>query len=292
MSPESEPSPMTIAVTGASGFLGRQVAAALRAHGHDVRGLDVTPDRDGGGTVVDLSDPDATREALAGCTGVVHLAGYPRAGDHTPHDVFTTNTSISFSVIDAAVDVGVTDLVFVSSVSVIGYPFFTHPIVPDHLPLDEAIVSTPQDSYGVSKAVGEFIIDSAVARSGGTLGAVSLRFPALHTPESFVREMPATYETGKDSRLLWNYIDTRDAAEACAVAFNRSNVGHTKLFLAAADSFDPRPTAELLADHFPEVPVTHPVDGHTSLMNSDEAIAYLGFTPRYSWRQYEGTTDR
>lgn len=282
---------MRIAVTGASGFLGAQVAAALRGAGHDVRALDVVPPRDdagsGDGLVVDLQDPQATRQALDGCEGVVHLAGYPRATGHTPHDVFTTNTSISFSVVDAAVDVGVSTLAFVSSFSVVGYPFFVHPIVPAHLPLDGRIHSTPQDAYGISKAVGEAIIDSAVARAGGALDAVSLRFPALHTPQSFVREMPATYETGKDSRLLWSYIDTRDAASACAAVFARTNVGHTKLFLAAADTFDPRPTADLLAEHFAGVPVQGTLTGHDSLIDSTEATEYLCFTPRYSWRSYE-----
>lgn len=282
---------MRIAVTGAAGFLGTLVAAALRESDHEVRALDVVPDRSGGGVVVDLQDPDATRAALDGCDGVVHLAGYPRATGHTPHDVFTTNTSISFSVVDAAVEVGVSTLVFVSSVSVIGYPFFSRPIVPRYLPLDEGIDSIPQDAYGISKATGEAIIESAVSRAGGALAAVSLRFPALHTPESFVREMPATYETGKDSRLLWSYIDTRDAASACAAVFARANVGHTKLFLAAADTFDPRPTSVLLAEHFPDVPVHGALAGHDSLMSSAAARAYLSFTPRYSWRSYENGSE-
>jgi len=282
----------TIAVTGASGFLGRQVVSALRSGGFEARGLDVVAAVDGTGTVVDLADPDATRAALEGCSGVVHLAGYPRAGDHTPHDVFTTNTSIAFSVVDGAVDAGVSTLLFVSSISVIGYPFFTHPIRPAHLPLDEAIASVPQDPYGLSKWVGESIVDAAVARSGGAMGAVSLRFPALHTPESFVAEMPATYSTGKAAKLLWSYIDTRDAAEACASVFTRQRTGHTKLFLAAPDTFDPRPTEELLAEHFPDVPLSLPVFGNASLMNSAAAIDVLGFTPRHSWREYPGTEAR
>jgi nucleoside-diphosphate-sugar epimerase len=281
---------MRIAVTGSAGFLGRQVATSLRAAGHEVVGLDVVPHD--GGAVVDLQDAGATRVALEGVEGVVHLAGYPRAGSHAPHDVFTTNTSISFSVVDAAVEAGVSTFAFGSSISTIGYPFFVRPIPPAHLPLDESIDSMPQDSYGLSKLVGESIIDSAIARAGGSLAAVSLRFPALHSPQSFVAEMPGTYEAGKDVRLFWSYIDIRDAGDAFAAVFARDNTGHTKLFLAAADTFDPRPTADLLAEHYPDAPLTRPLGRYESLLDSTAAIAYLGFRPGISWRSYDGTAGR
>jgi nucleoside-diphosphate-sugar epimerase len=276
-----------IGVTGASGFLGSQVAASLRAAGHDVRGFDAVAAADGSGTVVDLRDPAATQAAMVGLEGVVHLAGYPRAGSHSPFDTFTTNTSITFSVVEAALANSVSLIAFVSSVSVIGYPFYTVPIVPDHLPVDEAIDSLPQDAYGLSKRVGEEIITAAVLRSGGSLAAVSLRFPALHSPTSFANEMPETIASGKDVRLMWNYIDTRDAADAVTAVFARTTVGHEKFFLAAEDSFSERPTAELLAEYFPGVPVTRELPGFTSLMSSSAATDYLSFTPKYSWRSYQ-----
>lgn len=277
---------MIIGVTGASGFLGSQVAASLRAAGHDVRGFDAVAAADGTGTVVDLRDPVATQQAMTGIEGLVHLAGYPRAGSHSPYDTFTTNTSITFSVVEAALANSVSLIAFVSSVSVIGYPFFTVPIVPDHLPIDEAIDSFPQDAYGLSKRVGEEIIDAAVLRSGGSLAAVSLRFPALHSPTSFANEIPGTFASGKDVRLMWNYIDTRDAADAVTAIFARNNTGHEKFFMAAADSFNERPTAELLAEFFPGVPLTRELPGFTSLMSSAAATEYLSFTPAYSWRSY------
>ncbi len=277
---------MIIAVTGASGFLGSQVAATLAAAGHEVRGLDTVPARDGGGIVVDLTDPVATQKALEGCEGVVHLAGYPRAGDHTAHDVFTTNTGITFSVVEGALAAGISVIAFVSSISVIGYPFYVQAITPSHLPLDEAIDSTPQDSYGLSKRVSEEIITAAVIRADGALSAVSLRFPALHTPESFANEMPGTFASGKDLRLLWSYIDTRDASRAIAAVFGRHNVGHTKFFVAADDTFSEEPTEQLVATYFADVPTTRPLPGFTSLLSNTAACDYLAFRPEYSWRSY------
>jgi len=56
---------MVIAISGASGFIGRAVGAHLRKAGHEVRAISVRAALPAG--------------ALAGCQGVVHLAGEPVA---------------------------------------------------------------------------------------------------------------------------------------------------------------------------------------------------------------------
>ncbi|HEY4359657.1 MAG TPA: TIGR01777 family oxidoreductase [Bryobacteraceae bacterium] len=57
---------MNVAVTGASGFLGRRLTRLLENRGHTVR-------------AVSLREKTVPAEALAGCDGVVHLAGEPIA---------------------------------------------------------------------------------------------------------------------------------------------------------------------------------------------------------------------
>lgn len=73
---------MRIAVTGATGSLGRPLVAALRDGGHDVVALSRNADRARaalpGAEVVEWRDPkgeSAPAAALAGCDGVVHLLG-------------------------------------------------------------------------------------------------------------------------------------------------------------------------------------------------------------------------
>src|SRR5579871_2188827 len=61
---------MNIAITGASGFLGRQVAERLRGDGHTARGVSIR----GGMRPEDFAD----------CDAVVHLAGEPVAQRWTP----------------------------------------------------------------------------------------------------------------------------------------------------------------------------------------------------------------
>lgn len=72
---------MRVLVTGAAGFLGRNVVAALASGPHDVRGLvrsraqsDRVVARRGTPVVGDLLDPVTVPDAVAGCDMVIHLA--------------------------------------------------------------------------------------------------------------------------------------------------------------------------------------------------------------------------
>ena len=275
-----------IAVTGSAGLLGRAVMDQLRAEGHSPRGID-WPGRDERDTVmVDLRHADRAKAALDGCESIIHLAGFPRAGSTAPAEVFGTNTAISFAVAQAAVDLGVKTVAYASSVSVIGYPFYVRPLVPKILPVTEAEESVAQDAYGLSKAVGEHIITAAVARSGGTLSAVSLRLPWLQTPDTFWAEVPPVTADGMDARNLFAYIDTRDAAAALTAIVARPNEGHHRFFFAALDTFSDRPSAELASHWFPSSALSRTLTGDSSLIDSSAAIDYLGYKPRHSWRSY------
>jgi dTDP-L-rhamnose 4-epimerase len=68
---------MRVLITGGSGFIGRAVAVAALAAGHDVRALDLVTDHvpDGAEPVVgDVRDADVVRRALAGVDAVSHQA--------------------------------------------------------------------------------------------------------------------------------------------------------------------------------------------------------------------------
>lgn len=74
-------------VTGATGFVGKEVARQLRAQSHDVIAIVRNPDKAGdlrgmGVTVVkgDVTDKESMRAAMAGTDGVFHIAGWFKVG--------------------------------------------------------------------------------------------------------------------------------------------------------------------------------------------------------------------
>ncbi|TCK64514.1 nucleoside-diphosphate-sugar epimerase [Curtobacterium sp. PhB136] len=110
---------LRVLVTGASGFLGRAVAAAVRDAGHDVRTFQRRPSGVPGVTDVlgTMTDAAAVRAAVDGVEAVVHLAAkVSLAGD--PADFVRVNVDGTRSLVAAARDAGVSRFVFVSSPSV------------------------------------------------------------------------------------------------------------------------------------------------------------------------------
>lgn len=120
---------MTTLVTGATGFIGGNLARALAAGGEDVRAL-VRPGanelaiRDTGVKQVagDLLDPDSLRQATAGCETVYHCAAVYSFWSRRPDDIYRANVAGTQHLLDAARQAGARRVVFTSSVSTIGLP--------------------------------------------------------------------------------------------------------------------------------------------------------------------------
>jgi nucleoside-diphosphate-sugar epimerase len=200
-------------VTGSSGLLGRHVAAALGAAGWAVTGVDRAPPPAGAGwahVAADVSEAGALAGAFAGAEVVAHCAAIPRPTGVAARDVFLTNVATTFAAVEAAEAAGARRFVYASSFSVHGWPFFVTPVAPAFLPVDESHPVAPQDPYGLSKLVGEEIVEAAVRRSA--FSAASLRMPWIQTAESFRREVGPRLAAGRGADDLWAYIDARDAA--------------------------------------------------------------------------------
>jgi nucleoside-diphosphate-sugar epimerase len=138
-----------IAVTGATGFIGRHVAAALLARGDRVRAIvrpdspRAAPDR------VEVArvplTPSALETAFAGCDTVVHLAGLVAAQRDSEYVAVNVDATRAVAL---AVRTANARLVHISSLAAAGPAPASHPRGEDDAP-------RPITMYGITKLAGE-----------------------------------------------------------------------------------------------------------------------------------------
>ncbi len=276
-----------ICVTGASGKAGRAVVAELREHGYDVAATDIAVSRDdlySGMLRADLTDYGQAVETLTGADAVVHLANIPAPGLSTPAVTFNTNITMNFNVFQAAAALKLSRVVWASSETTLGLPF---DVPPRYAPVDEAHYPVPTTTYALSKVATETIAAHFAQWSG--IPFVALRFSNIMAPDDY-QEFPSFWPDPQARKWnLWGYIDERDGAAACRLALEapaEAVQGNPAFIIAAANTVMNRPSAELLAEVYPDVPMTHEVTQFGTLLAIDRARHVLGYDPRHSWRDH------
>ncbi len=277
------------AVTGSSGKLGRAVVTHLLAHGWDVVALDRVPSPlpDVASSVVNLTDFGQAVEALGGIDdrhasvdALVHLAAIPAPGLVPNATTFANNMTASYNVYAAALRAGVRKIVWASSETVLGLPFDDPP---PYVPVDEEYAPRPNSTYSLVKTLEEELARQ-LCRWHPELSMTGLRFSNVMYPEDYA-QFPA-YDA--DPRLrrwnLWSYIDARDGAQAVRRALHHDAPGADVFIIANADTVMARPSVDLLAVEFPDVPITRPLREHETLLSIDKARRKLGYEPEHSWR--------
>lgn len=160
---------MRVAITGATGFLGRYLVRHLAGAGHQLRcwyrpGSDRTGFDDSARAIEwlpgTLGDEAATRALVQGADAVVHGAVQwqgPRnrgSGSHGEANVFFgVNLTGSLQLFRSASEAGVPRFVFISTCAV-------HDVILDDRPLDETHPLWPAGHYGAHKAALEAFVHS------------------------------------------------------------------------------------------------------------------------------------
>jgi UDP-glucose 4-epimerase len=150
-----------VLVTGASGFIGKRLAAGLAAAGWQVRAASRRPEpAPTAGSIEPALLPDLARPAdwtqlLEGVSHVVHLAGIAHAPGSLPDEVYTRINTEAAGELAAQSRGKVARLVFLSSVRA------QAGLAADHV-LKESDEPRPTDIYGRSKLAAEKLI----AKSG------------------------------------------------------------------------------------------------------------------------------
>jgi nucleoside-diphosphate-sugar epimerase len=276
---------MRVCVTGGSGRAGRAVVADLLEHGHRVVSIDLVPPGVDLGEAdiltADLTDYGQAVEALADVEAVVHLANIPAPGLRTPAVTFNANMTMNFNVFRAAAEAALARVVWASSETTLGLPF---DVPPRYAPLDEDHYPVPTTTYALSKVASETVAGHIAQWSG--IPFIALRFSNILGPGDY-QEFPSFWEDPAVRKWnLWGYIDERDAAAACRLALEAGIGGSASFIIAAADTVMTRPSAELMREVFPGVPLTRDVQGNDTLLSIERARQALGFAPQHSWRHH------
>jgi len=278
---------MKVVVTGGSGHLGWHVIADLVQHGYDASSVDIAPPPGNLAPyrLVDIEDFGQVCGSLVGADAVIHLAAIPRPTFHTNNVVFRTNIMAFYNVLEAAATLGVGRVVFASSISVLGFPFFYRPLAPVYVPVDETHPALPQDPYALSKRLGEEMAEAFARRCDLTV--ISLRFPWIHTPQTFKEQIvPLWDDPYARPASLWSYIDARDAAQAFRLSLEANVAGHEPFFVAAPNTFMKTPTVDLVRQCYPDTEIRPGLDGNKSLLDSSKAARLLKFSAQYPWESY------
>ena len=222
---------MKVLVTGATGFIGGNLARELWRRGDDVRAL-VRPDsnrltiEDTGIVPVegDILDRDSVDRAVQGCEAVFHVAAAYTFWSRDPAGVSRTNVEGTLNVLKAARQAGVSRTVYTSTVGTVGLP--KEGLGDEDTPLDPKSL---HGHYKRSKLQAEQEA-LALAAAGMPLVVVNPTTPVgpwdvKPTPTGKMvldflrRRIPAYLKTGM------NLVDVADVVEGHILALEKGKSG-------------------------------------------------------------------
>lgn len=277
-----------VVVTGGSGRLGQFVIRELLARRYQVLSLDRVAPREKlcMSWLVDLRHPGDLFEALRGAFGIIHLGAYQAPNLAPDAETLSNNVSATYNVLRAAADMGVKRVVMASSTAAFGFIYATKLWAPEYLPLDEHHPSTPQDSYGLSKVLGERIADSIVSLYP-EMTLSSLRFPGVNFDLSYESFRERWRNPRSRTSGFWTYIDARDAAVTCRLALEAKFYGHEVFIASAPLNCMIQPTLQLVKQFLPKGVKIRKISGtHWSCVDSSKARRVLKFKPEHIWQNY------
>lgn len=280
---------MNILVTGSTGFLGGAICRLLHRAGHTVTGLGRRPSGPAdvssylSGDLLDDAFLDAVAQAVGQVDAVVHAAACISYDPQMESRLMMTNIIGTQKTAALARRLGAEQIVFLSSIPVIGKPRF-HPVTEEH-PLH------PETAYHVSKLAAELLLQA------GTLPAMILRVPAPvgigMDPGTILPVLVSRCLAGKALQIygqgsrIQTYLAAEDIARAVELALSHGGSG---LFLLPGEAISNADLARLCrqvtgsASPIILGTVPDPHDGETWDISGEKAAAELGFVPQISLR--------
>jgi nucleoside-diphosphate-sugar epimerase len=275
---------MKVVVTGGSGLLGAWVIKELIEHGYDVTSVDMKQPKDNfcKSVISNLNNYEEVYECLQGADAVIHAAAIPSPNSQPNEITFSNNVISTYHILEAAAALGIRKIVTASSESSYGFCYAKFPLEPKYVPLDEDHPQLPQDCYGLSKIVNEMTGDMFHRRE--QMQIVSFRFCIIIAPDNYKNFLQDIHTPEKKQRLLWNYIDARDAASACRLAIEAEGLGSVALNIVADTTCMDVKSMELLKACYPDIEIREEIKGYDAISSNKKAKKLLNWQPVHHWR--------
>lgn len=141
--------PGSVAITGASGFVGAALMQHLQAEGMKPVGL--SRKQYAGLQQVNYADIAALRKAFSNCNTLIHTAAIVHQPGYDDAALYEESIALTKQLLEAAKGSSITHIIFISSVAVYGAKQSEAPIAVDH-------PTNPLTAYGKAKLESELLI--------------------------------------------------------------------------------------------------------------------------------------
>lgn len=241
---------MRVALTGASGYTGGRVLAALHARGDSVAAL-VRPPSVSAGLAAsgadlvlgDLADAEAIARLLRGADAVVHVAAVYRTAGHPDRYYHEVNVGGTRRLLEAAAHAEIRRFVHTSTVGI--YGDVRRP------PADETALPAPSDVYQATKAEADALalaahrergLPVAVVRPGAIYGPGERRLLKLF--RAIARRRYAIVGSG---RPFYHPVYVDDLVAGMLLALDRPEAVGEAFILAGPRYVSQQELAEVIA---------------------------------------------
>jgi farnesol dehydrogenase len=225
---------MKVFVTGATGFIGSNLAMALAEEGNIVHAIYRSKTKTENifhenikWFPGDILDTESLKTAMLGCGQVYHVAAYAASSETNPGDFTKFNVQGTINVIDMASQIGINNITFTSSAGVLG-PSINGQVT------EKSVSPLPHfTGYERSKAEAERIIKDRVKKGMRIVIVSPTRVfgPGVLNESNSVTKIIRQYINGKwhilpgNGESIGNYVYIDDVVNGHILAMQKGKAG-------------------------------------------------------------------
>jgi farnesol dehydrogenase len=226
---------MKIFLTGATGYIGNNLAQRLAKEGNTIHALcrntQDTPSLNHPNIVLfkgDITDPASIEKAMEGCEQAYHLAAFARVWTKDPSTYHKLNVEATQHVLDAVRKLGVPKVVFTSTAGVLG-PSGDKPVAES-----DPRIGEPFNEYEETKTEAEALCKKYVQEFGMNIVIVNpprIYGPGIETESNAVTKLTKLYMSGKwrimpgDGSKRGSYVYVDDIVNGHILAMEKGRAG-------------------------------------------------------------------